>query len=262
MRYDLLQHPEGGQPMPHRPLALLTVALCLALAAAAAAAPAPGEKKVPPRPRLALNRSVWADLASGDEAKATRAVLALGQSSSREAVAFLKQHLRSVKANPKVVARLIRDLESDESATRAQAQEELEYLAGYVEVDLKKAFASAKGAELKARIETILSRIPRPNAPPPKANPKVGPGAAISIQNNNGVVRILINGQEVDLNPRPVAVLQGPPATWVRAVRAVAVLEAIGTPEARALLEQVAAGEKAALPTEQAKAALRRLKGE
>jgi hypothetical protein len=248
--------------MPHRPLKLLSVSLCLALAAAAAGAPAPGENKVPPRPRVALNRSLWADLASGDEVKSTRAILALGQSSSREAVAFLKQHLRAVKADPKVVARLIRDLDSETLATRAHAREELEYLAGYVEPDLKKALDSAKGAELKARIETVLSRIPRPSAPAPKANPKLGPGAAISIQNNNGKVRILINGQEVDLNPRPVAVLQGPPATWVRAVRAVAVLEAIGTPEARALIEQVASGEKTALPTEQAKAALRRLKGE
>jgi hypothetical protein len=47
--------------------------------------------------------------------------------------------------------------------------------------------------------------------------------------------------------------------TWVRAVRAIALLEHIGTSEARAILERLASGEAEALPTEQARAALARL---
>jgi hypothetical protein len=50
-----------------------------------------------------------------------------------------------------------------------------------------------------------------------------------------------------------------PPPAWLRAARAVAVLENIATPEARQLLESLAAGERDALPTREAKAALERL---
>jgi hypothetical protein len=243
--------------MMNRSCGLLTTFLPLALAALASAAPAPGPNKEP-RPRVALPRSVWADLASSDEARVTRAILALGRS-SRDTLVFLKQHLRPVKADAKRVAQLLRELESEDLATHRQAQEELEYLGPYVEADLKKARALARGPDLKARIEVVLSRIPRPAAPA-KPAPKMGPGVAVSIQNVNGQVQILINGQPIDLNPQATALPQGPSPYWRRAVRAVAVLEAIGTPEARALIEQVAGGEARALPTEEAKAALRRLK--
>jgi hypothetical protein len=50
-----------------------------------------------------------------------------------------------------------------------------------------------------------------------------------------------------------------PPPAWLRAARAIAVLENIATPEARQLLESLAAGERDALPTREAKAALERL---
>jgi len=50
-----------------------------------------------------------------------------------------------------------------------------------------------------------------------------------------------------------------PPPAWLRAGRAVAILENIATPEARQLLESVAGGEPDALPTKEAKAALDRL---
>jgi hypothetical protein len=241
--------------MTNRFFCLLALALPLALPVAARAAPAP--EVGPSRPRVALQRSVWADLASTDEVRVTRAILALGRS-PRDTVAFLKGHLRPVKADPKRVAQLLRELDSDSASTHQQAQEELEYLGGLIEADLKKALKAARGADLKKRLELVLERIPRPAALR-KPAPKMGPGVAVSIQNNNGKVRILINGQEVDLNPQPVAA-QGPSPYWLRAVRAVAVLEAIGTPEARALIEQVAGGERHALPTEEARAALRRLR--
>jgi hypothetical protein len=51
----------------------------------------------------------------------------------------------------------------------------------------------------------------------------------------------------------------GPPRSWVRAARAVGILEHINTPEARQLLQELADGEADALPTVEAKAALERL---
>src|SRR5262249_26271745 len=50
-----------------------------------------------------------------------------------------------------------------------------------------------------------------------------------------------------------------PPPAWLRAARAVGVLETIATPEARQLLQSLAKGELNALPTKEAKAALERL---
>jgi hypothetical protein len=53
--------------------------------------------------------------------------------------------------------------------------------------------------------------------------------------------------------------LNGKSGEWVRAVRAVAVLEQIGTPEARQVLEALARGAPDALLTQDAQAALGRL---
>jgi hypothetical protein len=50
------------------------------------------------------------------------------------------------------------------------------------------------------------------------------------------------------------------PKAWLRAVRAIAVLEHIGRPEAREVIEAVSRGAPSALPTQKAKAALERLK--
>ena len=71
--------------------------------------------------------------------------------------------------------------------------------------------------------------------------------------------RISINGKPVDLTPRVITVA-GPPPMYLRAARAIAVLEFIGTPDAVRLLHTVAAGEATAPPTRQAQAALERLK--
>jgi hypothetical protein len=70
----------------------------------------------------------------------------------------------------------------------------------------------------------------------------------------------MIDGQVIDLNavgqPAPPP---RPNTQWLRAARAVALLETIATPEAQRVLEHLAGGEAEAPPTQQAKAALERL---
>ena len=256
------------QPMVTTKLKLLT-ALALALVVAdapallpinapafqpVAAAQAPADSTA--TPANPVQEQLWTDLAAADEAKVMRAILALNKTPA-ETTAFIKQMLPAVKADPQRVKRLIGDLDSNQFATRRQAAEDLEYLGKYIKDDLEKALAAAQGLEMKERLQQLVDRfkpVAEPKLPPARAG-----GMSVQVTSVNGQQRIIINGVEFDPNrtaPAPV----GPSMTWVRAVRAIALLEHLGTPEARAHLEVIASGETDALPTQQARAALDRLK--
>jgi hypothetical protein len=202
--------------------------------------------------------AAWQNLASNDDARATRAILTLSKS-PKEAVAFLKANLLAVKADRKRVARLIADLDSDQFAGREKAQQELEYLGKYIKDDLKKALENNPSPETKKRLEHLLEAVAPPEKP---ADMPAQPGRArsISVQNTNGQIKIIVDGVPLDLTPKVVVVNPRPMLTWVRAARAVAVLEDIGTPEARQVLDELARGEAGAKPTVEAKAALERLR--
>jgi hypothetical protein len=83
-------------------------------------------------------------------------------------------------------------------------------------------------------------------------------GRAVSIQNNGGQIKIVIDGKPIDLTPRVIE-KPGSRPTWLRAARANAVLEHIGTPEALAVLKAMATGEANLLPTKSAQEAIQRL---
>jgi hypothetical protein len=203
-----------------------------------------------PAPRL---DALWADLASPDEAKATRAALALA--ASKEAVPFLKDRLKPVKADSKHVAQLIEQLDSEEFARREQAADELNYLGKFIKADLEKALAAKPSAEVKKRVQGMLDRIAG-EAAVPGAPPAIT-GRSVGVSNNNGKITIIVDGKPLDLTP-PAA--PTPRMGWVRAARAAAVLEFVGTPEARKVLEGLADGESEATPTKAAKESLDRLK--
>jgi hypothetical protein len=205
--------------------------------------------------------SRWADLAGADDGKATRALLALA-ATPKETVAFLKDHLKPVKADPKRVAQLVKALESTTFSVRVQATAELEYLGKYIKADLEAAQKSAGDIETKMRIQHVLAKIPSEKKPEPPQMPRLT-GRSVGIRNVNGEITILIDGQPLDLSklaPPPPPPPPLPPTGWVRAVRAVTLLEHLATPEARDLLEAIAAGEPDAMPTAAAREALGRLK--
>ena len=210
-------------------------------------------------PKSSAPEALWTDLASADEATFARALLALGKT-PQETTAFLKANLPPVKADPQRVAKLIADLDSNQFAAREKAIAELEYLGKYIKPDLEKALASSEGVEIKQRIQGLLDRMPQPvKDPKPLPAARPGGGVSVSVTTVNGQQKIFVNGVPIDgpANPGPVKV--GPSMTWVRAVRAVALLEHFGTPEARQILDSLASGEADALPTQQAQAALERL---
>jgi hypothetical protein len=203
-----------------------------------------------PTPRL---DALWTDLASPDEAKATRAALALA--ASKDAVPFLKDHLKPVKADPKRLAQLIAQLDSDDFTNREAAAAELDYLGKFIKADLEKAVANKPSAEVKKRLQGFLDRIAG-EAAIPGAPPAIT-GRSVGVSNNNGKITIIVDGKPLDLTPPAVPT---PRMGWVRATRAVAVLEHVGSAEARKILEGVAEGEGEAPPTKAAKEALDRLK--
>jgi RNA polymerase sigma factor (sigma-70 family) len=208
--------------------------------------------------------AAWADLSGTDDVKVARAILTLG-ATPKETVQFLKDNLYPVKADAKRVEKLIADLDSDKYPVREAAAQQLEYLGKCIKTELEKAAADGKSEEVKRRAKQLLERLPSDGKKKDPAGPGVGKNGAqnVQVQNNNGQIRIIVNGAVIDPNaPAPAAKMlpTGPSPMWIRATRAIAILEHVGTPEATQLLEAIAGGEADALPTQQAKAALARMK--
>jgi RNA polymerase sigma factor (sigma-70 family) len=166
----------------------------------------------PARLGAAAAQRAWADLA----ADAPRAFAARGRLTSgpESALTVLEERVKPVRpAEPRLVRRLLGEMDSDELAVREQAHKALEELGDRATGALRQALAKKPSAEVTRRIRALLRR---PSAP---------------------VV----------------------PSQVLQAVRAVAVLEDIGSPQARRLLEALAGGEPGARLTREAKAALGRL---
>jgi HEAT repeat protein len=212
-----------------------------------------GRADSPPAARL---EQMWADLASDDASKSARAVLGLA-ARPKETVPLLRERLRPVKADPKRVAGLLAQLDSDDFGKRESATRELEYMGKYARTHLEKALKDSTSAEVKQRVQRLLKQIEDDNAKP--AGPPAIRGGAVSVSNINGMIEIKINGKKLDLTPRIIE-KRGPLPAWSRAARAAAVLEHIGTAEAIKVLVALADGEKDALPTRAAAEALKRLK--
>jgi hypothetical protein len=223
---------------------------------------------------------LWQELSSTDETKVFQAILGLA-ATPKETLAFFKENLRPVAVDGKRVAKLLADLDSADFAVRQKAEEELEYLGKYIKPQLREALDKNPALEVRQRIEKLLKQVPfdpmdeitdlykqlqkDPNsvelrkkliaALQKDANGKHIAGLAGAYQLEPVIVTRI--GQPA--MPAPAQAVKGPSPTWLRAKRAIAVLEHIKNPEARQLLESLAQGEADALPTKEAKAALERL---
>ncbi|MBY0232049.1 MAG: hypothetical protein K2W96_22420 [Gemmataceae bacterium] len=198
----------------------------------------------------------WADLASDNEAKAARAVLAFA-AKGKDAVAYLGKRLRAVQAGPKQVKGWLKALDADDFDDRQKAADELAYEGKRLKPDLEKFLEEGKPSpEQRKRVQGILDRLASEEPPKKWEMPPLVGG--VSISSAGGKVKIRIGGKELDLTPRIIE-RPGPLPAWKRAARASAVLEHLGTPEAKALLKKLAEGDPEAMPTKAAKEALERL---
>ena len=239
---------------------------------------------------------VWADLASDDPATRAKAVAAL-QAAGPQAVAFLRERVKPVAADARRIDALIEQLDSDEFVQRERATEELEYLGKIAQPQLKKALANKPSLEVCRRVERLLEIIPLQvvteseekmvRAAFPKRRSRDPDSeidlerAAIAAANGWKILfktpvgfmtpreflrsyageeeaSRLLSAARVQANgPRKAAPPVSP--TWARASAAIRVLESVGNNEARKLLRMVAGGADDALPTVEARSALKRL---
>jgi WD40 repeat protein len=165
---------------------------------------------------------LWKELAGDDAAAAYRAGWALSEP-RQKAVDFFRRRLRPArKPDPEApVRKLIADLDSAEFAVREAASKQLQAFRPEADALLRNTLAGTASLEVRRRIERMLN-VP---APPPK--PPVPPGIVVG--------------------------------EALRTVRAIQVLERIGTPEAREVLRTLAGGFPEARETQEAKGSLVRL---
>jgi RNA polymerase sigma factor (sigma-70 family) len=170
----------------------------------------PIEKDISPDLDGKTLATLWSDLT--DEApKAYHAIWTLGDS-PKEAVPFLKERVKPAEeVDPKLVQRLLADLDSDQFATRDKAAKELATLGERIHPALRKVLEGKPSEEVRTRVKAILEE------------PAVPSGESL------------------------------------RTIRAIQVLERIGTEEASGLLKKLAAGAEGARETREAKDALVRL---
>ncbi len=103
-------------------------------------------------------RKLWADLASTDAAVAHRALWKLTADPARS-VTFLRTQLEPApRIEQQRLARLLRDLDSEDFTRRQQASAELEKLAEQVEPALRQALEHGPSPESRRRLEELLEK--------------------------------------------------------------------------------------------------------
>jgi hypothetical protein len=196
--------------------------------------------------------SLWTDLEQA-EAVAARALLKMA-ARPEESVAFLKGKLKPLMITTERVQTLLVNLGSENEETWKAAYEELEYFDPRLAIDLPTLMNDVTTAPARQRMVEIMSQRP------------VGS----------------LDGKEVTLRPlgssdgynffdgrgswwaehrveRLNAGFGNMKKKWTQAVRALVLLEHIGSPAAKAILRDMASGHADAQPTKQASEALKRL---
>lgn len=226
---------------------LLVVWYAIAPLAAAAAA----EQKPLDEMQLA---ACWADLEK-TEADAARALLKLADRPT-QAVGMLREKLRPLKIDAERVQLLLINLASDDERTWKPAYEELEYFDPRLAIDLERLMEDVTTSPTRQRMVEILSQRP------------IG-----SLDGKDVTIRRLGSGNEgfnfFDgrgswwAEHRVARINTGVGGNlkkkWTRAVRAIILLEHFGTPDAIAILREMAGGHPEAQPTKLALEALDRL---
>lgn len=202
--------------------------------------------------------ALWAELAKPEPAS-TRAVLKFA-ARQKDATPYFKEKLPPLKITAEKVQKLLADLNAEKAETWRAAVDQLDYFDPRLAVGLEDLMAMPEVQELKprARLVAVLSGDRKPEALIDSGKPiqlrkhgKPGEDYFNFLQEGSWWAEAKVEKLNEGTwgNRRPA---------WTRAVRAVAVLEYYATPEAAAVLAQLAEGHPDAQPTKAAKAALKK----
>jgi hypothetical protein len=199
--------------------------------------------------------SLWVDLEKGD-IEATRALLKMSARPT-EAVPFLAKRMKPLKIDVEQVKSLLVMLGSDDEAVWKPAFEHLEYFDPRLAIDLETLMRDNLEAPSRQRMVEVLSGRP-----------------AGSLKRNQVNLRGLNGGDGFNFfDPaagswwaehkisRINTYRRGEKKKWTRADRSIVLLEHLATPEAVAVIKDMATGDPDAQPTKTAKESLERLAG-
>ena len=216
---------------------------------------------VPVRPVRAMDEdadleAAWLDLEKG-EPHAARALLRFADSPEK-AVPFFADRLRPLKADADWLDVHLKNLESEKDDVWKPAFEELEYTDPRLTRPLDVLMKEVTTTPARQRLAEILSG---------REAGSIGRKAVELRQHGQGkelFYNFLVDNGSFWAESR-VDRLNGlewgnPKKKWTRAARALALLEHIGTPQAAAILGDMAQGDPDAQPTRVARDALDRLK--
>jgi predicted Zn-dependent protease len=194
----------------------------------------------------------WNDLEK-TEAVAARALLRMADR-PKETVAFLKQHLKPLKITAERVQTLLVNLGSAKEVTWKAAYEELEYFDPRLAIDLQSLMDDVTTSPARQRMVEILSQRPMNSlAEKDVSIRRLGSGSdGYNFFDGRGSWWAEHRVERINIGSNPKR-------KWTQAVRAIILLEHIGTPEATAILRDMATGHEEAQPTKVAAEALERL---
>jgi hypothetical protein len=191
-------------------------------------------------------QSWWDDLEK-DEPDASRALLNFC-SHPGETIAFLKTRLLPLKLDPDEADRLIKDLESDDETVWKPSYEKLRYLDPRLAFDLPVLMNNVTNPTARSRLVEILSDREQGSLAGKKIEYNVFKGGQNFVVNNSSF------WAEKDISH--LCGRWNEKAPWTRALRAIVLLEHIGSPDAIAILKDMSTGNPDAQPTKCANAAL------
>ncbi len=223
----------------------------------------------PRLPRQPWEEAAW-DKLWRDEPYASRGVLEFA-ASPKAAVAFFGAKLKPLKTDKAAVTKWIADLDSDKDDVWNPAYIALDYFDPVLVMTPAEAWAEAKGHRAKHRLAALMT-----------GRPEVMTGGPVRPDENDMALVRRGDGFRVVIYDLPFPERgrqpgRGPPAkearefpvamraetvqrpAWTQVTRAVVILEHIGTPEALAVLKEMATGHPDALPTVTAKQAVARI---
>jgi len=227
-------------------LILLGLVLSLAIPTFATNAPA-----TQPSAQEQQMQRWWDDLQK-PEPVASRALLNFS-ANPVPAVAFLQQRLKPLTISNEDLDKLLAELGSDDESIWKPAFEKLEYFDPRLTRDLGTLMTNVAEQVPRDRLVAILCDRPA----------EFYAGQTVELRSEgDGEYNFVTNnlswwaeGKVVELGSRP----QTEKKKWTRALRAIALLESIGTPEAIAILRDMATGHPDAQPTKAAQEALEKI---